>query len=64
MFSFFISISGGHILSGAVIETKGLDELLADWRNMDHPLKTPVLMDKFAYLTETGRFNIPIFPGK
>ncbi|KAK7601525.1 hypothetical protein V9T40_008966 [Parthenolecanium corni] len=54
---------GGHILSGAVIETKGLDELLPDWRNMDHPLKTPVSIDKFAYLTETGRFNIPILPG-
>ncbi|XKL66928.1 hypothetical protein PGB90_010348 [Kerria lacca] len=53
---------GSHILSGAVIETKALDELLPDWRNMDNPLKTPVQVDKFAYLTETSRVNIPILP--
>ena len=34
---------GGHILSGNVFETKALDELLPDWREIDGcPLKTKV----------------------
>lgn len=53
----------GHILSGAVIETKALDELFPNWKELDTPLKTPVLEDSFAYLTESKRFNVPVFPG-
>lgn len=54
---------GGHILSGAVIETKALNELLPDWQSMDSPLNTPVTSDKFAFLTKNGRISIPILPG-
>lgn len=53
----------GHILSGAVIETRALDELFPNWKELDTPLKTPVLEDSFAYLTESKRFNVPVFPG-
>lgn len=55
---------GGHILSGAVIDPISLNELIPDWKEKDAPLKTPVTTDKFAYLTETGRFTIPIMKGK
>lgn len=55
---------GGHILSGAVLDPITLNELLPNWKEMDgHPLKTPVTHDTFAFLTETGRISIPIFPG-
>eukprot|EP01135_Chromosphaera_perkinsii_P012349 Nk52_evm17s2640 gene=Nk52_evmTU17s2640 len=54
---------GAHTLSGAVIETHALDELLPDWKEMGAPVHTEVKEDKFGILTETGRMNIPIFPG-
>ena len=42
---------GGHILSGNVFETKALDELLPDWKNMDGcPIKTKVVREKFLFL--------------
>ena len=42
---------GAHILSGNVFETKALDELLPDWKNMDGcPIKTKVVKEKFLFL--------------
>ena len=32
---------GGHILSGAVIDPRGLQELLPDWAKQGAPLHTP-----------------------
>ncbi len=52
---------GGHIVSGACIETVALDELIPDWKEKGAPLNTPVKADKFAILTETGRIPVPIF---
>ena len=54
---------GGHILSGAVIEPRALNELIPDWKEKEAPLKTPVTEDVFSLLTEKSRFNIPILPG-
>jgi electron-transferring-flavoprotein dehydrogenase len=42
---------GAHILSGAVIETRALDELLPDWRETDAPLATQAMSDAFYFLT-------------
>ncbi len=42
---------GAHILSGAVIETKALDELFPDWKEKGAPLNTPVEKDEFYFLT-------------
>ncbi|MDN5871586.1 MAG: NAD(P)-binding protein, partial [Nitrococcus sp.] len=41
---------GAHILSGAVIEPRALDELLPDWRRRGAPLNTPVTEDQFLFL--------------
>jgi len=41
---------GAHILSGAVIETRALDELIPDWRACGAPLDTPVAEDEFHFL--------------
>lgn len=54
---------GGHILSGACIETVALDELIPDWKEKGAPLNTPVVDDKFQLLTQTQAFPIPVFPG-
>ena len=37
---------GGHILSGAILETRALDELLPDWQNMNAPITTKVSNDQ------------------
>ena len=50
---------GAHILSGAVLESRGLDELIPDWRDRDAPIRTPVDDEKFLFLRETGATSIP-----
>ena len=42
---------GAHTLSGAVIETRALDELFPDWSNQGAPLLTPVSEDEFFFFT-------------
>ena len=53
---------GAHIVSGAVIETKALDELIPDWKTKNNPLKTEAKNDKFLYLTETKSYQLPTPP--
>ena len=43
---------GAHILSGAVIEPRALNELLPDWQKMGAPLNNPVTEDALYYLTD------------
>lgn len=54
---------GAHILSGNVFETKALDELFPNWRDMvgeeAPPLETKAGEDSFLYLTESSSFSIP-----
>ena len=45
---------GAHILSGAVIDPKALDELLPDWRDDGCPLaEVPVTENQHWVLTKT-----------
>ena len=53
---------GAHILSGAVLEPRSLNELIPDWEEKGAPLETPVTSDKFMFLTETGSFRLPTPP--
>jgi len=53
---------GAHILSGAVIEPRALNELLPDWQANGAPLNTPVTEDRFLFLTETKSFRLPTPP--
>jgi electron-transferring-flavoprotein dehydrogenase len=53
---------GAHILSGAVIETRTLTELIPDWKEKGAPLTVPVKSDSFKYLTEKGSFALPTPP--
>lgn len=54
---------GGHILSGAVIDPVSLNELIPNWRELEAPLNTPVVRDRFGILTRTGRIPIPVVRG-
>jgi electron-transferring-flavoprotein dehydrogenase len=42
---------GAHILSGAVLEPRALDELFPDWKNMGAPVSTAVTRDEFLFYT-------------
>jgi electron-transferring-flavoprotein dehydrogenase len=50
---------GAHILSGAVIDPIGIDELIPNWREKNAPIKTAVKADWFWILTERSKINIP-----
>ena len=53
---------GAHIISGAVIETRSLDELLPDWDEGNNFLQTPVIDDKMLFLTgENTSISVPKF---
>ena len=53
---------GAHILSGAVLEPRALDELIPDWREDPPALATPAGEDRFMLLTETRAFKLPTPP--
>ncbi|KAM0753115.1 oxidoreductase [Meredithblackwellia eburnea MCA 4105] len=50
---------GSHIVSGAVIEPKALDELIPDWKELGAPLNQPALHDSMRWLTKTSSFPMP-----
>ncbi len=53
---------GAHILSGAVVDPKALDELLPDWRDMGCPMaEVPVNENHHWILSEKKRFDFPHF---
>ncbi|MDX1434013.1 MAG: NAD(P)/FAD-dependent oxidoreductase, partial [Gammaproteobacteria bacterium] len=53
---------GAHILSGAVLEPRSLEELFPDWRDRGAPLVTPAREDRFLYLTRQGAIRLPTPP--
>ncbi|KAM9989445.1 hypothetical protein ACTFIY_005478 [Dictyostelium cf. discoideum] len=50
---------GAHILSGAVMDPKALNELIPDWKEKGAPLITEVKQDKFYFLTENRSLRLP-----
>ena len=50
---------GAHILSGAVMDPRAIEELFPDWKSLGAPLNTPVTEDRFMFLTETGALKTP-----
>src|SRR5580692_7044914 len=51
---------GAHILSGAVIDPKALNELFPDWKERGAPLETPVTKDKFLWLGPAGALDFSV----
>ena len=50
---------GAHILSGNVFETRALDELIPNWRELNSPIKTKVSKEKFLFLGKTKSLSWP-----
>ncbi|MCX7173076.1 MAG: electron transfer flavoprotein-ubiquinone oxidoreductase [Proteobacteria bacterium] len=50
---------GAHILSGAIMDPRALNELIPDWKALGAPLDTPVNQDTFMILTEKGGWPVP-----
>src|SRR5499427_9498139 len=50
---------GAHILSGAVIDPRALEELIPDWQAKGAPLKTPVTEDRFLVLSASHARRFP-----
>lgn len=53
---------GAHILAGAVIDPKALNELLPGWRENGAPLNCPVSEDRVLFLTQKRAFKLPVTP--
>jgi electron-transferring-flavoprotein dehydrogenase len=53
---------GAHILSGAVLEPRALNELLPDWKAGGAPLHTPAGEDRFLFLTQSRAIRLPTPP--
>lgn len=50
---------GAHILSGAVIEPRALNELIPDWKEKGAPLNQLATSDSLRLLTPTGSIPLP-----
>ncbi|MCJ1900501.1 electron transfer flavoprotein-ubiquinone oxidoreductase [Paracoccus versutus] len=53
---------GAHILSGAVLDTAGLDKLIPDWKDKGAPVSTEVTQDNFYILGPQGQVRVPNWP--
>lgn len=56
------SAVGAHLMSGAVLEPRALNELIPDWKEKGAPLRDPVTSDKFMFLTAKKAFRLPTPP--
>jgi electron-transferring-flavoprotein dehydrogenase len=52
---------GAHVLSGAVMDPRAMDELIPDWKEKGCPFETPVTKDTFLVLGEQGSIPLPVF---
>ena len=50
---------GAHILSGAVLETRALDELIPNWKEKEAPLTTQVNHEKMMFLSQKSALTMP-----
>jgi electron-transferring-flavoprotein dehydrogenase len=53
---------GAHIMSGAVMDPRALNELIPNWQELDAPLNTPVQEDRMLFLTEKYAVRLPTPP--
>ncbi len=52
---------GAHILSGAVVDPKALDELIPDWKQAGCPLENEVTKEKFLVMGPAGSLPLPVW---
>lgn len=51
---------GANIISGCVMDPRGLTELIPDWAELGFPVKTKVSSEKMLFLTTKRSFNLPV----
>ena len=54
--------AGSHIISGNVLETRALDELLPGWQDDEALQRTPATQDAFYFLTQKRALRLPTPP--
>src|ERR1700722_10084610 len=52
---------GAHIISGAVLDPCGLNDLIPDWKEKGAPVETAVKDDQFYFFTKNLAIRIPGF---
>jgi electron-transferring-flavoprotein dehydrogenase len=52
---------GAHILSGAVMDPRGIEELFPNWKELGAPLNTAVTEDRVLFLSESKSYQTPDF---
>lgn len=53
---------GAHIMSGAVLEPRALNELFPDWQSLNAPITTHAITDEFLLLTQRHQCRLPTPP--
>ncbi len=53
---------GSHIISGAVLDPRGIDELMPDWKERGAPIEKQVEEDHVYYCTKNRKFPLPFIP--
>src|SRR6266542_4658937 len=53
---------GSHGISGAVMDPRGIAELMPDWLDRGCPVESPVTDDAFWFLTEQWKLAAPLLP--
>ena len=53
---------GAHIMSGAVMDPKAINELFPDWKERGAPLNVAVSVDHFSFLSRDSRVRLPTPP--
>lgn len=56
------SYIGAHSMSGAVMDPRGIAELIPDFVDKGAPLESPVTSEAMYYLTEKGALKFPFLP--
>ncbi len=56
------SYVGGHSLSGAVLDPRGISELIPDFKEQGAPLESSVSSDAMVFLGKSKSFKFPLTP--
>lgn len=51
---------GSHIISGCVMNPRGLSELIPNWRELDFPVATEVKQERLAFMGAEKSYTMPI----
>ncbi len=53
---------GAHLLSGAVLNPRALNQLIPNWKSLSAPINTPVTHEEFLWLSKSSARKLPLPP--